>query len=54
MDYGRPAAAGGAGILIMGTYVSTWWFVAGAVAVVLVVGLGIRLLWRRGRLPGEP
>jgi hypothetical protein len=54
VDYGKPAAAGGAGVVIMGTYIGAWWLVAGAFAVVLVVGLGIRLFWRRGRLPGEP
>lgn len=54
MDYGRPAAASGAGVLIMGTYVGAWWVVAGTAAAVLIVGLGIRLLWRRGRLPGQP
>jgi hypothetical protein len=54
VDYGKPAAVGGAGVVIMGTYVNTWWLVAGAFALVLLAGLGIRLLWRRGRLPGEP
>ena len=54
MDYGKPGAAGGAGVVILGTYVASWWLVVGAVAVVLLVGLSIRMFWRRGRLPSQP